>query len=217
MKRILGSTALAAFLTFGAFGGNARADGTTWEIDTAHSSAQFSIRHLMVSNVRGEFGKVTGTVVYDAKDPKKSTVEASIDVNSINTREEKRDAHLKAPDFFDVAKFPAITFKSKKVEPAGKGKMKIIGDLTIHGVTKTVTLDAEGPATEVKDPWGNVKSGAVATTKINRKDFGLGWNKALETGGVVVGEEVSITIDIELTKKAPAPPAPPAPASPSAK
>ncbi len=217
MKRILGSTALAAFLSLG-LGSTAFAEPTTWDIDPGHSGAHFSVRHMMVSNVRGDFGKVTGTVVYDAKDPKKSTVEATIDVNSINTREEKRDAHLKSPDFFDVAKFPAITFKSKKVEPAGKGKLAVTGDLTIHGVTKEVKLDVTGPAAEAKDPWGNTKSGAEATTKINRKDFGLAWNKALETGGIAVGEEVSITLDIELTKKAPAPAAPPAaPAAPAAK
>ena len=192
-----------AAVAFGlAFAMPSMALASDWDIDGGHSSAQFSVRHLMVSNVRGEFGKVTGTVKLDDKDITKSVVEATIDVGSINTRDEKRDGHLKSPDFFDVAKFPTITFKSKKV--AGKaGKLKVTGDLTIHGVTKEVVLDVEGPAKEAKDPWGNVKSGAAAFIKINRKDFGLGWNKALETGGVVVGEEVSITLDIELLKKAP--------------
>lgn len=183
------------------------AGAATWEIDSAHSGAHFSVRHMMVSNVRGDFGKVTGTVVFDAKNPKAAQVNATIDVSSINTREPKRDEHLRSPDFFDAAKFPTITFKSKRVEQAGEGKYKVVGDLTIRGVTKEVTLDVEGPAPEAKDPWGNVKSGATATTKINRKDFGLAWNKVLETGGVAVGEEVKITLDIELNKKPDAAPA----------
>ena len=177
------------------------AGATTWEINPGHSAAQFSVRHLMVSNVRGEFGKVTGTVDIDDKDITKSTVDATIDASTVNTRDEKRDGHLKSPDFFDVAKFPTITFKSKKVAKAGAGKLKVTGDLTIHGVTKEVVLNVEGPSKEAKDPWGNIKSGAEATTKVNRKDFGLTWNKALETGGVVVGDEVSLTIDVELLKK----------------
>jgi polyisoprenoid-binding protein YceI len=174
---------------------------TTWEIDPAHSAAQFSVRHLMVSNVRGEFGKVTGTVEYDPKEPARATITATIDATTINTREPKRDEHLRSPDFFDVAKYPTITFKSKRLEMASPGKLRIIGDLTIRGVTKEVVLDVEGPTPEIKDPWGNTKIGATATTKINRKDFGLKWNKALETGGVVVGDDVTITIDVELTKK----------------
>jgi polyisoprenoid-binding protein YceI len=178
-----------------------RAHAAAWEIDSSHSSAQFSVRHLMVSNVRGEFGKVTGTVDFDAKDPSKAKVEATIDAGTINTREQKRDEHLKSPDFFDVAKYPTITFKSKKVVAAGAGKLKVTGDLTIHGVTKEVTLDVEGPAMETKDPWGNQRTGAQATTKINRKDFGLKWNKVLDGGGVAVGDEVTITIDVEMTKK----------------
>ena len=182
------------------FGAGA-AQASSWEIDGSHSSAQFAVRHLMVSNVRGEFGKVTGTVNFDEKDPSKSTVQATIDATTINTRDEKRDGHLKSPDFFDVAKFPTLSFKSKKVAAAGAGKFKVTGDLTIHGVTKEVVLDVEGPAPEKKDPWGNVKSGATATTKINRKDFGLTWNKSLDGGGVVVGDEVSITLDVELLKK----------------
>jgi len=175
---------------------------TTWEIDSAHSSAEFSVRHLMVSNVKGHFGKVNGTVNVDDKDITKSTVEATIDAKTIDTREPKRDEHLRSPDFFDTAKFPTITFKSTSVKKAGKDKLKVAGDLTMHGVTKSVVLDVTGPAKEAKDPWGNVKSGVSATTKISRKDYGLLWNKALETGGVTVGDEVAISLELELMKKA---------------
>lgn len=213
--RMMKTLRLAALvLPFAGLLAAGRADAAAWDIDSGHSSAQFSVRHLMVSNVRGEFGKVSGTVDYDAKDPGKAKVEATIDAGTISTRDEKRDGHLKSPDFFDVAKFPTITFKSKRVQSAGAGKVKLVGDLTIHGVTKEVTLDVEGPSAEMKDPWGNVKAGATATTKINRKDFGLTWNKSLDGGGVVVGDEVTITIDVELLKKAdkaaPAPKAAPA-------
>lgn len=194
--KMLKSAVLAAILAVPSL-----AFAATYEIDSAHSGAHFTVRHLMVSNVRGEFGKVTGTVNIDEKDITKSTVEATIDASTINTREPKRDEHLRSADFFDVAKFPTITFKSKKVAKAGEGKLKVTGDLTMHGVTKEVVLDVEGPAKDAKDPWGNVKSGASATTRLNRKDFGLGWNQALETGGVMVGEEVAVTIDLELTKK----------------
>lgn len=172
-----------------------------WEIDPSHSSAQFAVKHLMVSTVRGEFSKVAGTLNIDEKDITKSTVEATIDAATINTREPKRDEHLRSPDFFDTAKYPTITFKSKSVKRGGKGKLKVTGDLTMHGVTKEVVLDVTGPVKEIKDPWGNVKSGATATTQVNRKDFGLNWNKALETGGVVVSDEVAITLDVELGKK----------------
>ncbi|MBU8896097.1 protein yceI precursor [Corallococcus sp. H22C18031201] len=178
---------------------------SNWEIDSSHSSADFSVRHMMVSNVKGSFGKVTGAINLDDKDVTKSTVEATIDVSTVNTNEPKRDEHLKSPDFFDVTKFPTMTFKSKKVAKAGAGKLKVTGDLTLHGVTKEVVLDVDGPAKESKDPWGNTRSGVSATTKINRKDYGLAWNKALETGGVAVSEEVSVSLEIELTKKADAP------------
>jgi polyisoprenoid-binding protein YceI len=173
-----------------------------YDIDPAHSAASFSVRHLMVSNVRGEFGKVTGSLTLDEKDVTKSSVVATIDATTLNTREPKRDEHLKSPDFFDVAQYPTLTFKSTKVEKAGKGQLKVTGDLTMHGVTKPVVLYVEGPGAEVKDPWGNTKRGFTATTKLNRKDFGLSWNKALETGGVAVGEEVAVTLDLELTRKA---------------
>jgi polyisoprenoid-binding protein YceI len=178
------------------------ASAASWEIDPAHSSATFSVRHMMISNVRGEFAKVTGNVVHDPKSPGAASVDATIDVSTLNTRELKRDADLKSENFFDVAKYPTMSFKSKKVAPAGTGKLKLTGDLTIHGVTKEVTFDVDGPTAEVKDPWGNIRIGASATTKINRKDFGMTWNKALDTGGVMVGDEVTITLDVEMVKKA---------------
>ncbi len=175
---------------------------STYTIDPVHSTAGFKVRHLMIANVRGEFSNVSGTVVIDPKNPANSKVETSIDATTINTRDAQRDAHLKSPDFLDVEKYPTITFKSTKITPAGRGEWKVAGDLTIHGVTKPVVLDVEGPAPEVKDPWGNIKSGASATTKIDRKEFGLLWNSALETGGVLVGDEISIHLEVELTKQA---------------
>ncbi len=172
------------------------------EIDSSHSGASFTVKHMMISNVRGEFSKVSGTFNYDEKDPTKSTVVATIDAATINTRDAKRDEHLKSPDFFDVAKHSKITFKSKKVAKAGEGKLKVTGDLTLRGVTKEVVLDVEGPTKPVKDPWGNMKIGATATTKLNRKDFGLNWNQALEAGGVLVGEDVKVELDLEFLQKA---------------
>ena len=192
---------LVALITITALGLPAFSQAETWNIDPAHTSAQFAVRHLMVSTVRGEFGKVDGAVNLDDQNPTKSSVEATIEVTSINTRVAKRDDHLKSPDFFDVAKYPTITFKSKRIEAAGEGKFKVIGDLTLHGVTKEVVLNVEGSPKPFKDPSGNLRMGGVATTKLNRKDFGLIWNKALETGGVVVGDDVDITIDVELTRK----------------
>jgi len=178
----------------------AMAQAVQYEIDPVHSSAQFSVRHLMVSNVRGEFAKVTGTVVYDPKDLKASSVEATIDATSINTHEPKRDDQLKGPDFFDVTKFPTLSFKSKKVEKAGEGKLRVTGDLTIHGVTKEVVLEVEGPTSEVK-MGPSIRSGASAATTINRKDFGLMWNRVMDGGGVMVGDEVKITLEIEMGRK----------------
>ena len=186
--------------------------GAEYEIDPAHSSAQFAVKHMMVSTVRGAFEKVAGKVNIDETDITKSSVEATIDAASINTRVGQRDEHLRSPDFFDVAKYPTITFKSTKVEKAGQN-LKVTGDLTIHGVTKPVTLDVDGFTTESKDPWGNIKRGGTATTKINRKDFGLAWNAALETGGVAVSEDVSIILDLEMNKKKEAAPAAAAPAA----
>lgn len=174
---------------------------TTYKIDPAHSVADFKVRHLMVSNVRGEFSGVSGAVQFDDQNPANSKVDATIDVNTIQTREPQRDTHLKSADFFDVEKFPHITFVSKKVVKTGDEEHKVTGDLTIHGVTREVVLEVEGPTPEVKDPWGSVKSGASAKTKINRKDFGLVWNVALETGGVLVGEDVQIHLDLELTRQ----------------
>jgi polyisoprenoid-binding protein YceI len=174
---------------------------STWEIDSAHSGVHFSVRHLMIATVRGEFRKVTGTINMDEKDISKSSVEAVIDATTIDTRDERRDNHLKSADFFDVAKFPTITFKSKSVTRQGEGRFKVAGDLTLHGVTKPVILDVEGLTNQVKDQRGNVKTGAAVTTKINRSDFGLTWNRAMETGGVAVSDEVGIVIDLELVKK----------------
>src|ERR1700730_2012183 len=157
----------------------------TYAIDPAHSTVDFRVRHMMIANVRGEFSGVSGTVIFDPANPANSKIEASIDASTIATREAQRDQHLKSADFLDVEHFPKITFVSKRVVPSGDGA-KVTGDLTVHGVTKGVTLDVEGPTPEGRDPWGNVKAGASASTKINRKDFGLVWNAALETGGVLV-------------------------------
>jgi polyisoprenoid-binding protein YceI len=167
-----------------------------WNIDSAHTQTAFSVKHLMISTVRGDFDKTSGKVMLDEADITRSTVEASIDVASISTRDEKRDGHLKSPDFFDVAKFPTITFKSTKVEKAGDG-LKVTGDLTMHGVTKPVVLDVAGPSKEVKDPYGLSRRGLSATTKLNRKDFGVSYGP-----DAIVSELVTITIDAELVKEA---------------
>ena len=171
-----------------------------YQIDPAHSSAQFSVRHMMISNVRGEFTKVSGTITYDPDSPQDSTVEATIDAASISTGDAQRDAHLKSADFLDVEHFPTITFRSKEITKSGDGG-KIKGDLTVHGVTREVVLDVEGPSLEVKDPYGNLRIGASATTKISRNDFGLKWNSALETGGVLIGDELKINIDVEAIRQ----------------
>ena len=196
MKRMIVSISTIIALALPTF-----AFATTWSIDPDHSNVGFKVRHLMVSNVKGSFEKHTGVVEINDKDITKSKVEVSIDTNSINTNVQKRDEHLRSADFFDVAKYPVMTFVSKKVSKAGKDKLKVTGDLTLHGITKQVVLDVEGPTKESKDPWGVIRKGATATTKINRKDFGLVWNKALETGGVAVGEEITITLEIEMIKK----------------
>jgi polyisoprenoid-binding protein YceI len=172
----------------------------SYDIDTAHSGASFSVKHMMVTNVSGRFSNIKGKVVFDEKNLAKSSIEATVDVNTINTNEPKRDAHLKSPDFFDVEKFPTMTFKSTKVYKAG-GVTKVDGTLTLHGVSKPVTLTLEELSGEVKHPMGSIVRGTVAKTKINRKEFGLGWNKALDTGGVMVSEEVAITLEIELSRK----------------
>ena len=191
--------ALTALTTVTLVAGNAMAD--EWTVDPSHSSVQFSIKHMMVSTVRGKFQKLSGTVNLDEKDPTKSSIEVTIDATSIDTGEPKRDAHLKSADFFDVAKYPTLTFKSSKIEKAGKGKFKVTGDLTMHGQTRPVTLAIDGPTGAVKTPWGSLTRGVSATGKLNRKDWGLGWNKAIEMGGVMVGDEVQLQLDVELSPK----------------
>jgi len=194
------------FVALGLAAFTAPARASVWEIDSAHSSAEFSVKHMMVSTAKGRFDKITGTLNLDDKNPTKSTVDIAIDPTTIDTHEPKRDGHLKSPDFFDVAKFPTITFKSTKIEKAGKAKFKVTGDLTMHGVTKPVTLSIEGPTPGMKNPFGSISSGVSATGKINRKDWGLTWNKPLEAaGGVLVGDDVTINVDLELLNKPEAP------------
>lgn len=179
---------------------SALAQTSEWTIDPNHSTAQFTVRHMAISNVTGNFTKVSGTVMFNDKDIAQSQVTASIDVNSVNTRVEMRDNDLRSPNFFDVAKYPTIDFKSKKVVKTGD-KAQLIGDLTMHGTTREVTLDLDGPTPEIADPWGNTRRGFSATTAINRKDFGLMWNNMLKTGEAVVGDNVKIQIDVEMVKK----------------
>ena len=174
---------------------SAAAQTETWQLDPAHTAAQFAVRHMGISTVRGAFTKVSGTVQYDPADPAKSSIDATIDAASMDTRVEMRDNDLRSSKFFDVAKYPSITFKSKRVEPAGTGKLKVTGDLTMHGVTKEVVLDVDGPSQPFKDPRGNMHMGASATTTINRTDFGVGTIPA-----AMVAEQVAITIDMELVK-----------------
>jgi polyisoprenoid-binding protein YceI len=180
---------------------SASAKTTVWELDPAHSSANFSVKHMMIAKVHGSFHKLSAVLRLDRANPANSSVEATIDASTVNTNEPKRDDHLRSPDFFDVAKYPTLSFKSKRFEAAGGDNYRVIGDLTLHGVTKEVALDVEAGADEMKDPYGNIKIGASATTKINRKEFGLGWNAALETGGVLVGEIVTISLDLQFAKK----------------
>ncbi len=183
----------------------ALAGATEWTVDPAHSTASFTVKHMMVSTVRGEFGKMTGTASWSKPDYSDAKVDVTIDATTVDTREPKRDAHLRSPDFFDVQKFPTLTFKSKRVEKAKeKGHVTLVGDLTIHGVTKEVAFDVTGPSPEMKTPFGTVAVGAEAKAKINRKDFGLTWNKPLEAaGGVLVSDEVNLDINLELSKKPP--------------
>lgn len=193
-------SALLAIAAFGLMVPSANAAADDWSIDPMHSAAHFSIKHMMISTVRGGFGKVTGTVNYDGKNLAKAKVNATIDVKSINTGEDKRDEHLRGKDFFETEKFPDITFKSTGIKPKGKGKFAMTGDLTMHGVTKPVTLDVEGPSQQIKDKQGNSKVGFSATGTIKRKDFGVTYNSVLDGGGVALGEEVPITLDVELSK-----------------
>ncbi len=190
-------TAIAALAVFAV---PMSAQASDWVFDSAHTSAQFAVRHMMVSTVRGAFSKVSGSVHLDDADVSKSSVEAVIPVDTVDTREPKRDGHLKSPDFFDAAKFQTITFKSVKVTPGPGGRLSIDGILTIHGVSKPVVLDAE--ITPEMKVGGKASRGVSATTKVSRKDFGLVWNRSLETGGVMVGDEVTIQIDAELQPKA---------------
>jgi polyisoprenoid-binding protein YceI len=175
---------------------------TTWNIDAAHSAAEFKVKHMMISNVKGSFSGLSGVLNENATDSTLSSIEASIPVNTISTGDAQRDGHLKSGDFFDAEQFPAMTFKSTKVVKKGEGEYEVSGDLTIHGVSKQVTFAVEGPSAPGKDPWGNTRIGLSATAKINRKDFGLGWNAALETGGFLVGEDVAITLDVQFIKAA---------------
>lgn len=175
------------------------AKSTTWTIDASHTNATFSVRHLMISNVRGEFQKVSGAVTYDPAKPEATKVEASLEVASISTRDANRDTHLKSADFFDAEKFPLITFSSTSLRRGDKGN-ELLGKLTIKDVTRDVVLQLDGPTAEQKDPWGNNRLGASASTKIKRSDYGITWNTALETGGVVVGDEITIHLDVELVQ-----------------
>ena len=195
MNRIMNLSTVFALLMLPSL-----AFASTWNIDSDHSSTGFKVRHLMVSNVKGVFGKVQGVVNVDDQDITKSNVNVTIDTASIDTGVAKRDTHLRGPEFLDVVKYPAMTFASTKVVKNGSNGLKVTGNLTLHGITRPVVLDVEGPSQQSKDPWGSFRRGASASTVINRKDFGLTWNKALETGGVVVGDEVTINIEVEMVR-----------------
>jgi polyisoprenoid-binding protein YceI len=173
---------------------------TTWNIDPVHTVAEFKVKHMMISNVKGQFTSVTGVINLDEADVTQSGIEASIEAASLNTRDVQRDQHLQSADFLDVEKFPALSFKSTRVNRTRDGELSVRGDLTIHGVTREVVFAVEGPTPPAKDPWGNVRMGLSATTKISRKDYGLIWNAALEPGGLLVGDEVTITLDVQFVK-----------------
>ena len=175
---------------------------STWNIDPTHSHAEFKVRHLMIANVKGSFPKLAGVLTYDETDPAKSSVEATIDVSSVETRDAQRDAHLKSADFFDVEKFPTMTFKSTRVAVTSAGAGTVEGELTIRDVTKPVVFGVEGPTAATKDPWGNLRIGVEAKLKISRKEFGLAWSAPLEAGGVMIGDEVTITLEVEFVKAA---------------
>jgi polyisoprenoid-binding protein YceI len=173
---------------------------STWNIDPVHSVAEFKVKHMMISNVKGQFAGISGQLSLDESDITTSHVEASIDAASINTRDSQRDTHLKSEDFFHAQKFPALTFASSAIRQVADGELAVEGNLTIRGVTKKVVFHVEGPTLPAKDPWGNTRVGVSATTKINRKDFGLTWNAALETGGILVGDDVTITLEVQFVK-----------------
>jgi len=194
MSRTLSTLVVATALFFLTLAAGAQ---ETWQLDPAHSSAQFAVRHLGVSTVRGAFTKVSGTVLYDAANLSRSSIQTTIDATSVDTRVDMRDNDLRSPNYLDVKKYPTIMFQSKKVEVFGAGKLKVTGDLTIHGVTKEVVLDVDGPSAPIKDPWGNQRMGASATTKINRMDFGVAGAPGM------VGDDISITLDLEMTKQVP--------------
>jgi polyisoprenoid-binding protein YceI len=188
--------AFAVLFTSAAFSTPSGAQTSTWQIDPAHANAQFTVRHLSISNVSGQFNKVSGTIQLDDKDVTKTVVNATVDVGSIDTRDNSRDSDLKSDGFFDVAKYPTMTFVSTKIESAGPGKLKMTGNLTIHGVTKVVTFDVDGPSDAITDPWKNQRRGASATTTINRRDFGI-----TKYPAAAIGDDVKITLDIEFIKK----------------
>jgi polyisoprenoid-binding protein YceI len=173
---------------------------STWNIDPVHSVAEFKVKHMMILNVKGQFTGVSGTLSLDEEDVSNSKIEATIDAASVNTRDEQRDTHLKSTDFFDVEKFPTLGFKSGRITRSSDGELVVEGELTIHGVTRNVRFAVEGPTAAGEDPWGNTRIGISATTKINRKDCGLTWNAALETGGILVGEDVTIALDLQFIK-----------------
>ena len=173
---------------------------TTWNIDPAHSIAEFKVKHMMIANVKGHFSKISGVLVRDESDPANDRVEATIEAASLETRDEQRDGHLKSADFFHVEKFPTLHFKSTGISVVGEEELSVEGDLTIRGVTRKVRFAVEGPTPPTKDPWGNTRVAISATTKINRKDYGLTWNAALETGGILVGDDVTITLDVEFVQ-----------------
>ena len=175
---------------------------TTWNLDPAHSVVEFKVKHLMISNLKGQFTSVSGTLRLHEADLTQASVEAAIEIASIHTRDADRDAHLKGPDFFDAEKFPTMRLQSTHIALKSDGEVVVTGDLTIKGVTRSVQFAVEGPSPATKDPWGNTRIGVAATTKINRKDFGLTWNAALETGGVMVGEDINIALDLEFVKQA---------------
>jgi polyisoprenoid-binding protein YceI len=176
------------------------AQNTIWNIDPAHSVVEFKVKHMMIANVKGHFSKITGVLIRDESNVANSSVEVSIEADSIETRDAQRDAHLKSADFFDAEKHPILSFKSNGIKQVQDGELSVGGDLTIHGVTRKVTFDVEGPTPPAKDPWGNTRIAVSGNTKINRKDFGLTWNSALETGGILVGDEVTINLDVEFVK-----------------
>ena len=178
------------------------APASRWTIDASHSSVGFSVRHMMITNVRGEFTSFSGEVSYDGKRPEAASVKASIDIASLNTREPKRDEHLRSADFFNAEAYPTMTFTSKRVAAAGEDRLQVVGDLTIAGTTREVTLDVRDITKPHTDPWGQSRIGASARTKVRRSDFGMKWNAALEAGGVLVGDEVTIDIDVSLVAAA---------------